>query len=111
MPRKSTKAAVYTPRPTKDYRAGADVFKALGHASRLLIVDALIHGERCVTDLTQLIGCDTSTVSNHLSVLRNVGIVADERRGQQVFYRLAAPCVAKVFACLEEVRASREMPR
>lgn len=111
MPSLTAKSGAYVPRSAQEYRAGADVFKALGHSSRLLIVDALSHGERCVADLTQLIGCDTSTVSNHLSILRNVGIVADERRGQQVFYRLAATCVTKVFACLEEVRAARENHR
>ena len=111
MPSASVKPHVYKPRSPKDYRAGADVFKALGHASRLLIVDALAHGERCVADLTELIGCDTSTVSNHLSILRNAGLVADERRGQQVFYRLGASCVTKVFACLEELRAARDTQR
>jgi ArsR family transcriptional regulator len=90
------------------YRSGAEVFKALGHPSRLLIVDELADGERCVADLTELIGADMSTVSNHLSVLRNVGLVIDEKRGQQVFYRLGAPCVTKVFQCLEEMRAARE---
>lgn len=94
-------------RSAQEYRAGADVFKALGHPSRLLVVDVLSHGERCVAELTELIGCDTSTVSNHLAVLRNAGIVADERRGQQVFYRLAASCMTKVFGCLEELRAAR----
>ena len=84
------------------------MFKALGHPSRLLIVDELSHGERCVADLTGLIGVDMSTVSNHLSILRNVGLVIDEKRGQQVFYRLGAPCVTKVFQCLEELRAARE---
>jgi len=108
---KSEKRTTYKPRLPKEYRAGANVFKALGHASRLLIVDALAHGERCVADLTELIGCDTSTVSNHLAVLRNVGLVADERRGQQVFYRLGAPCITKVFACLEEIRAESESRR
>jgi DNA-binding transcriptional ArsR family regulator len=98
-------------RPAHEYRSGADVFKALGHPSRLLIVDVLTHGERCVADLTDLIGCDTSTVSNHLSVLRNAGIVTDERRGQQVFYRIAASCIKKVFGCLEELRAAREKIR
>ena len=111
MPSRSAKSAPSPLRPPQEYRAGADVFKALGHSSRLLIVDVLIQGERCVADLTQLIGCDTSTVSNHLSVLRNVGIVVDERRGQQVFYRIATPCVTKVFACLEEMRAARETLR
>ena len=90
------------------YRSGAEVFKALGHPSRLLIVDELAQGERCVADLTELIGADMSTVSNHLSVLRNVGLVRDERRGQQVFYTLGAPCVTKVFQCLQEMQASRE---
>ena len=73
----------------------------------LLIVDELTHGERCVADLTALIGSDISTVSNHLAVLRNVGLVVDDRRGQQVFYRLGASCVANVFHCLEEIRAAR----
>ena len=91
-----------------EYREGAAIFKALGHPSRLLIVDALSHGELCVAELTERIGCDISTVSNHLSVLRNAGLVLDERRGQQVFYRLGASCVTKVFSCMEELRASRE---
>jgi len=95
------------PHSPRQYRSGADVFKALGHPSRLLIVDYLSGGERCVADLTEAVGSDASTVSNHLSVLRNVGLVVDERRGQQVFYRLGAPCVTKVFQCLEEMREAR----
>ena len=97
-------------RSQRDYRTGAAVFKALGHPGRLLIIDELTKGERCVADLTSLVGTDISTVSNHLSVLRNAGLVIDERRGQQVFYRLGAPCVANVFHCLEELRAAREAP-
>ncbi|MEI8387992.1 MAG: metalloregulator ArsR/SmtB family transcription factor [Verrucomicrobiota bacterium] len=92
----------------REYRSGADVFKALGHSSRLLIVDVLADGEQCVGELTRMVGSDSSTVSNHLAVLRNVGLVTDEKRGQQVFYRLGAPCVTKIFHCLEEIRASRE---
>jgi ArsR family transcriptional regulator len=95
-------------RPRRDYKGGANVFKALGHPTRLLIVDHLSGGEQCVADLTKLAGCDISTVSNHLAVLRNAGLLLDERRGQQVFYRLGAPCVANVFHCLEELRAARE---
>lgn len=102
------KQSVAAPRRSPhEYRSGADVFKALGNPSRLLIVDELTHGERCVADLTALIGSDISTVSNHLAVLRNVGLVVDDRRGQQVFYRLGASCVANVFHCLEEIRAAR----
>ncbi len=95
----------------REYRSGADVFKALGHSSRLMIVDVLAGGEQCVSDLTRLVGSDSSTVSNHLAVLRNVGLVVDEKRGQQVFYRLGAPCVTKIFHCLEEIRNARETLR
>jgi ArsR family transcriptional regulator len=95
----------------RDYRDGAAVFKALGHPSRLLIIDELSGGERPVADLTKLVGSDISTVSSHLAVLRNAGIVVDERRGQQVFYRLAAECVTNVFHCLRELRAARGRER
>ena len=98
-------------RAPREYRAGSDVFKALGHPSRLLIVDALASGELCVAELTRLVGHDISTVSNHLSLLRRVGLVSDEKRGQQVFYRLGAPCVTKVFHCLEDIRKAREAGR
>ena len=64
-----------------------------------------------MADLTSMIGTDISTVSNHLAILRNAGLVIDERRGQQVFYSLGAPCVTKVFGCLEELRAAREQGR
>ena len=88
-----------------DFRKGADVFKALSNPNRLLIVDALGRGEHCVADLTKLVGLDISTVSNHLSVLRSSGIVADERRGTQVFYTLRKPCVLNIFCCLDDFHA------
>jgi DNA-binding transcriptional ArsR family regulator len=88
-----------------DFRQASEVFKALSNPNRLLIVDALAKGERCVADLTALVGLDMSTVSNHLSVLRNVGILKDERRGTQVFYSLRKPCLLNVFCCLDEFHA------
>jgi DNA-binding transcriptional ArsR family regulator len=91
-----------------DFRKGADVFKALGNANRLLIVDALTNGERCVADLTDLVGLDMSTVSNHLAVLRSVGLVTDERRGTQVFYSLRNPCVMNIFCCLDDFHATND---
>ena len=69
-------------------QARADVFKALGHPTRLAIVDMLAEGERCVCELNDHIDADISTVSRHLAVLRNVGILSSEKRGNQVFYRL-----------------------
>jgi ArsR family transcriptional regulator len=83
--------------------ARARVMKALAHPSRLFIVDELSRGERCVCELTEMVGADTSTVSKHLSLLKDAGLVLDERRGQQVFYRLRVPCILNFFGCVEAV--------
>ena len=85
------------------YRRKAEVIKAMAHPTRLFIVDELAKGERCVCELTAMVGDDISTVSKHLSVLRNAGIVADDKRGSQVFYTLRVPCVVNFFACVEGV--------
>jgi len=83
--------------------ARAKVMKALAHPSRLFIVDELSRGERCVCELTEMIGADMSTVSKHLSLLKKTGVVLQERRGQQVFYRLRVPCILNFFGCVEAV--------
>lgn len=88
----------------------ARVIKAMAHPTRLFLVEALAAGERCVRDLTTGVEADVSTVSRHLAVLRNAGILACERRGQQIFYRLRAPCVLGFFGCIEEVLATDEAP-
>ena len=83
--------------------ARSRVMKALAHPTRLFIVDELSRGERCVCELTDGIGADVSTVSKHLSVLRAAGIVLDDKRGVQVFYRLRVPCILNFFGCVEAV--------
>lgn len=71
----------------------AGVFKALGHPIRLWIVRRLDEGECCVCDIVDAVGVDFSTVSQHLNVLKRVGVVEDEKRGKHVFYRLVYPCI------------------
>jgi ArsR family transcriptional regulator len=83
--------------------ARSRVMKALAHPTRLFIVDELSRGERCVCELTDGIGADVSTVSKHLSVLKGAGIVLDDKRGVQVFYRLRVPCILNFFGCVEAV--------
>lgn len=83
--------------------ARAGIIKALAHPSRVYMVEELAQGERCVCELTAMVGADVSTVSKHLSVLKNAGLVADEKRGSQVFYKLRVPCIFKFFHCVEEV--------
>ena len=78
------------------WRHRAKVLKALGHSTRLFLVDRLERGELCVCELAAMVDADMSTVSRHLAVLREAGILVDERRGAQVFYRLAAPAALEL---------------
>lgn len=88
------------------FEARAKVIKAMGHPTRLFMVDQLSKGERCVCELTEMVGADTSTVSKHLSILKNAGIVSMEKRGAQVFYQLRVPCILSFFGCVEGVLKS-----
>lgn len=86
------------------YEARAKVFKALAHPARLRVMDELAkYDERCVCELTELIGSDMSTVSRHLSVLKNAGLVEVEKRGQMVFYRATICCLSGFTECVETV--------
>jgi len=85
------------------FEARAKVIKAMAHASRLFIIHQLSFGEQCVCELRDMVGADMSTVSKHLSVLKNAGIVETEKRGVQVFYTLKVPCVLNFMTCVEAV--------
>jgi len=85
------------------YETLSRVIKAMSHPTRLFIVEELSKSKRCVCELTEMIGADTSTVSKHLSILRNAGLVRDEKFGTSVYYELLTPCVLNFFGCLENV--------
>jgi ArsR family transcriptional regulator len=85
------------------------VFRALGHEARLRITQALARRECCVNELRELVGLSWSTVSQHLSVLRDAGIVASTRRGNRVVYRLALPCVATFTHCLRAAASGQHV--
>ena len=86
------------------YEVRARIIKAMAHPTRLFIIDELAkNGERCVCELTEMIGVDISTVSRHLAMLKGAGILEDEKRGSQVYYRLRVRCVTDFFECVESV--------
>lgn len=87
------------------YASRVQVLKALAHPTRLFLVEELAKRECCVCELTERVGDDISTVSKHLALLRDAGVLSSERRGQQIFYRLRVPCVLDVFGCVEGVLA------
>jgi ArsR family transcriptional regulator len=96
-----------TPDEKPYYEARARVFKALAHPTRLWITEQLAEEERCVCSLVEPLGADFSTVSKHLSILKEAGIVIDEKRGKQVFYSLRVPCVLNFMRCVEDVIENR----
>ena len=79
------------------------MIKALAHPTRLFLVEELCRQERCVCDLAESVGSDVSTVSKHLAQLRQAGIVSDERRGKQVFYRLRVGCALDFTSCASAI--------
>jgi len=87
------------------------VIKALAHPSRIAIAEALIDGEQCVCDLTELVGADISTVSKHLALMRTAGLLEVEKRGLNVFYRLACPCLMDFFRCVDLITAAKAVSK
>lgn len=79
------------------------VIKALAHPSRLTIAEALQQGEQCVCDLRELVGSDLSTVSKHLTLMRQAGLVEMEKRGLNVYYRLRCPCLLSFLECVDSL--------
>ena len=66
----------------------AEVFKLLGDPTRVRILDALTHGERCVCDLASLVGLSESAISHQLRLLRSSRLVRVRRAGRLAFYSL-----------------------
>lgn len=91
------------------YEQMAVVMKAMAHPTRLFILDKLHEKEHCVCELQELIGADMSTVSKHLSVLKNAGIISNRKHNNQVFYSLLCPCVLDVYQCVTEVNKVRKV--
>jgi len=89
------------------YEAKAKVLKALAHPTRLWMAEELAGGERCVCEFANAIDVDFSTISKHLLVLKQAGIVVDDKRGKQVFYRLQVPCILDFMSCVEAVIKSQ----
>ncbi len=89
-------------------QARASILKALAHPTRVYIVDLISReGAHCVCELTDRIGADTSTVSRHLSLLRNAGLLYDRKEGTTVYYDLTCDCISDFMNGLESVLRAR----
>lgn len=83
-------------------RKPAEKFKALGHPVRLWIAQQLLEGEHCVHEFVDQTNLDFLTISQHLTALKQAGILSDEKRGKQVFYHLDCSCVRIFLECVSD---------
>ena len=77
----------------------ARVFKAMGDPVRLRLLSLIAShagGEACVCDLTDVFDLSGPTISHHLKVLREAGLVRGERRGTWIYYRVEPAALARV---------------
>ncbi len=82
---------------------GARCLRVLGHPARLLVIAFLSEGAKSVNELAALVGVSQSNLSQHLSLLKDRGIIDSEREGHQVFYRIANPRVMEFMSLMEEL--------
>ncbi|WP_457678235.1 ArsR/SmtB family transcription factor [Thermovibrio sp.] len=80
----------------------AEIFKALGHPTRVKIVKYLSEGEKCVKDIWQELGIPQPTVSQHINILKEAGIISFRKEGVKTCYRIEMPVVVKIMKLLKE---------
>jgi ArsR family transcriptional regulator len=85
------------------YESLATLTKAFAHPTRLRILDALARDEACVCHLTTVLGERQAHVSQHLRVLKDVGLVSDRRDGLMVYYRLSDARSAVIVSVLKDL--------
>jgi len=91
------------------YRKQSQILKALAHPVRLQILDALREESECVCHLTTLLGKRQAYISQQLSVLREAGLVVDEKEGLNVFYRVSDERVFRILDALREAPDGRKV--
>jgi len=81
----------------------AAIGRALADPKRLCVLESLAIGELSVSDLSNRVGCQVPNMSQHLAVLRNVGLVTSRRDGTTILYRLADPRVLEAYRLIQDI--------
>ena len=85
----------------RDYIVHARIFKAMSDENRLRILDLLREKERNASELLELMDFGQSTLSHHMKILINAGVVVAKRQGKWVIYHLDGSAVRKVYGFME----------
>ncbi|NNN12647.1 MAG: winged helix-turn-helix transcriptional regulator [Acidimicrobiaceae bacterium] len=89
--------------PTPLYEVKAEFFKALGHPSRIRVLELLSSGQKSVSELLPLVGINPPHLSQQLAILKRAGLVQTQREGTSIFYSLAFPELIDVLAVARRV--------
>jgi len=82
----------------------AAMLRTLGNPNRLLVLCMLIeYGEMTVSDLNKYVELSQSALSQHLSKMRDEGLVTFRREAQTLHYRIENPDIAKIIATLKDI--------
>ncbi len=81
----------------------AKIMKAMAHPVRLMIVEFLQKREHSFSEIFDLFQLDKSTVSKHLLVLKEAGIISSKKEGAEMIYKLEVPCVTDFYTCVTAV--------
>jgi ArsR family transcriptional regulator, virulence genes transcriptional regulator len=87
----------------QELRRSAAVGRALGDPKRLCVLECLADEERSVSELSMDVGCHVPNMSQHLAVLRAVGLVVTRRDGNAIYYRLADERVLEAYRLIREL--------
>ncbi|MCK5236982.1 MAG: winged helix-turn-helix transcriptional regulator [Deltaproteobacteria bacterium] len=85
------------------YKIQAEICKTLANPKRLEIINALKDGEKCVSELVEMLKIPKANLSQHLSLLKSNGIVASRREGVNIYYHISSPKIIKACALMKEV--------
>ncbi len=91
------------------YGRVARIGKAIGNGNRLELLELMAQAEQSVEDMAHMSGMGVTSVSSHLQVLKNAGLVRTRRDGVRIYYRLAGSEVAALFVSMNDV-AARFLP-
>ncbi|RJP49488.1 MAG: ArsR family transcriptional regulator [Anaerolineaceae bacterium] len=89
----------------------AELCAAMGNSVRLQIVHLLREGPKRVNGIAEELGIGQATISRHLAVLRNVGILSAQRQGTDMIYQIVNPKITDICETMREVLAERESQR
>jgi DNA-binding transcriptional ArsR family regulator len=87
------------------------IARALSDENRVRILMFLRHGELCVCQIIEMLGLAPSTVSKHLSILKQADLIDSKKKGRWVYYRMAHEPSSVVLGALEWVRDSLSSDR